>query len=351
VYQTVIGVLHPGEMGAAVGRCLAGLGHTVLWAAEGRGPDTATRAAAAGLTDAGTVKAVAGRAGVILSVCPPHAAMDVARAVAGFGGLYVDANAVSPGTAREIATLITAGGGRYVDGGIIGPPPVTPGQTRLYLSGPQAQTVSELFAGSPLEARVIAGSPMAASAVKMAYAGWTKGSAALLLAVRALARAEGVEDTLLAEWALSQPSLPGRSLGSARSATAKGWRWIAEMEEIGASMTAAGLPGGFHEAAAEIFRRIPRARTQSAAAEPASAAPASTEPGPQEPASAAPPSTEPGPQEPASAAPPSTEPGPQKLANAAPASTTAGVAAVGDAATAADDDQSIDAVLAALRRR
>ena len=76
----------------------------------------------------------------------------------------------------------------------------------------------------------------------MAYAGWTKGSAALLLAVRALAQAEGVEDTLLSEWALSQPSLPGRSLGSARSATAKGWRWIAEMEEISASMTAAGSP-------------------------------------------------------------------------------------------------------------
>ena len=301
--QTVIGLLHPGEMGAAVGQCLTGCGHTVLWASEGRGPASARRAEAAGLTDAGTAQAVAGQAEVILSVCPPHAAMDIARAVAGFGGLYVDANAVSPGTAQEIATLIAAGGGRYVDGGIIGLPPVTPGQTRLYLSGPHAQTVSELFAGSPLEARVIGGPPTAASAVKMAYAGWTKGSAALLLAVRALARAEGVEDTLLAEWALSQPSLPGRSLGSAWSATAKGWRWIAEMEEISASMTAAGLPGGFHDAAAEIFRRTPRARTESVAVEPAGA--------------------------------------------------TAGGAAAGAAAaaTAADDGQSIDAVLAALRRR
>ncbi len=347
--QTVIGLLHPGEMGAAVGRCLTGRGHTVLWASEGRGPASARRAGAAGLTDAGTAQAVAGRAEVILSVCPPHAAMDVARAVAGFGGLYVDANAVSPGTAQEIATLITAGGGRYVDGGIIGLPPVTPGQTRLYLSGPHAQTVSELFVGSPLEARAIGGSPTAASAVKMAYAGWTKGSAALLLAVRALARAEGVEDTLLAEWALSQPSLPGRSLGSARSATAKGWRWIAEMEEISVSMTAAGLPGGFHEAAAEIFRRTARARTQPAAVEPASTAPSSAEPGPQEPANAAPASAEPGPQEPASAAPASAPPHGAPPHGAPPH----GGAAAGDAAaaTAADDGQSIDAVLAALRRR
>ena len=261
--ETVIGVLHPGEMGAAVGRCLTGRGHTVLWASAGRGPDTAARAAAAGLTDVGTVKAMAGQAEVILSVCPPLAAMDVARAVAGFGGLYIDANAVAPATAQAIGQVITGGGGRYADGGIIGLPPVTAGGTRLYLSGPHAAAVAELFAGTALDARVIGGPATAASAVKMAYGGWTKGSAALLLAVRALARAEGVEDTLLAEWALSQPSLPDRSRGSARSATLKGWRWVAEMEEISASLAAAGLPGGFHQAAAEIFRRTPRASAAS----------------------------------------------------------------------------------------
>ena len=261
--ETVIGVLHPGEMGAAVGRCLTGRGHTVLWASAGRGPDTAARAAAAGLTDVGTVKAMAGQAEVIRSVCPPLAAMDVARAVAGFGGLYVDANAVAPAMAQAIGQVITGGGGRYADGGIIGLPPVTAGGTRLYLSGPHAAAVAELFAGTALDARVIGGPATAASAVKMAYGGWTKGSAALLLAVRALARAEGVEDTLLAEWALSQPSLPDRSRGSARSATLKGWRWVAEMEEISASLAAAGLPGGFHQAAAEIFRRTPRASAAS----------------------------------------------------------------------------------------
>jgi hypothetical protein len=94
----------------------------------------------------------------------------------------------------------------------------------------------------------------AASAVKMAYASWTKGSAALLLAARALARAQGVEDVLLAEWGISQPGLEERSDRAARSAAAKGWRWTAEMEEIAASMTAAGLPAGFHLAAAEIYR-------------------------------------------------------------------------------------------------
>ena len=98
-------------------------------------------------------------------------------------------------------------------------------------------------------------SPTAASAVKMSYAAWTKGTAALLLAVRTLAAEERVEDTLLAEWALSQPSLADRSRAAARSAATKGWRWVGEMEEIAAAMAAAGLPGGFHQAAADMYRR------------------------------------------------------------------------------------------------
>ena len=113
-----------------------------------------------------------------------------------------------------------------------------------------------LFAGTALSARVIGDQPGTASALKMAYAAWTKGTAALILAVRALARAEGVEQDLLAEWAQSQPNLDGLSQGAARSAAAKGWRWVAEMEEIAASMAADGLPGGFHEAAATIFAHM-----------------------------------------------------------------------------------------------
>ena len=255
----MIGLLHPGEMGAAVGQCLTGRGHTVLWASEGRSAATVARAGAAGLKDVGTVAGVAGDAEVIMSVCPPHAATDVAWAVHGFRGLYVDANAISPGTAREVAQMITDSGGRYVDGGIIGLPPAKPGTTRLYLSGPDAKTIQALFAGSGLDARIAGPALTAASAVKMAYGAWTKGTAALILAIREFAREEGVEDTLLAEWALSQPKLEERARGSARSATAKGWRWVAEMEEIAASMAADGLPDGFHQAAAEMFRRYPLA--------------------------------------------------------------------------------------------
>jgi hypothetical protein len=283
--DATIGLLHPGEMGAAVGQCLVAAGHRVLWVPEGRSPASAARAAAAGLTaTAGGLAGLVREADVIVSVVPPHTALDLARQVvasggagfgsAGSGGVYVDANAVAPATALEIARIVGTGGASYVDGGIIGTPPVAPGFIRLYLSGARAGEVQRLFAGGAVDARVIGGGALveddalgggdgsvggdglfAASAVKMAYASWTKGSAALLLAARALARAEGVEDTLLAEWDISQPGLIERSTRAAGSAAAKGWRWVAEMEEIAAAMAAAGLPDGFHLAAAEIYRR------------------------------------------------------------------------------------------------
>jgi len=248
---TVVGVLHPGEMGAAVAGALRERGETVLWASAGRSAATAERAEAAGLEDAGDVAEVCRRCEILLSICPPHAAVEVARAASGFTGIYVDANAIAPDTARAIAKLQP----RLVDGGIVGPPPSRPDTTRLYLSGGEAAEVAALFAGTNLEARVLSGEPGAASALKAAYAGWTKGSAALLLTMRELARAEGVENALLEEWRLSIPELEEHVAGAERSARRKGWRWVGEMEEIAHSMAAHDLPTGFHEAAAEVFRR------------------------------------------------------------------------------------------------
>lgn len=251
--MATVGILHPGEMGAAVGAVARGTGHVVYWASAGRSGDTGDRARAAGLEDAGSAQEVARRSDVILSICPPHAAADVAASVARFAGIYVDANAIAPASSRRIG----AGMQRYVDGGIIGSPPRRPG-TRLYLSGPDAPTVAKLFAGTALDARVLSESAGDASALKMAYAAWTKGTAALLLAIRDVARAQGVEAALDEEWALSLPDLPARLDVAASSATAKGWRWVAEMEEIAATFAASGCPDGFHLGAAEMFRRAPR---------------------------------------------------------------------------------------------
>ena len=255
--EQVIGLLHPGEMGAALAMLLR-RGRLVLWASSGRSAETAERAEQAGLQDAGTVEEVAEASDVILSVCPPHGALAVAQSIAGFKGIYVDANAVSPMTAREIASIVEEGGGQFVDGGIVGPPPRDGVPTSLYLSGPMAASAVDLFRDTVVQARIVSDEPGSASAVKMTYAAWTKGTAALLLAIRAVARAEGVEDTLLAEWEESIPALTERSERAAAAADSKGWRWVGEMEEIASTFDAAGLPRGFHEAAAEVYRGYER---------------------------------------------------------------------------------------------
>src|SRR4051794_23821914 len=181
--MTIIGVLHPGEMGAAIGARLRERGHDVVWAGDGRSTATADRAARAGLRDVGSPADLAGAAGLVLSVCPPHAALDVARAGAAPDGLFVDANAVSPATTLAIRDIVEGARGRFVDGGIVGPPPEREGTTRLFLSGPEAETVAAAFAGTAVETVVLGPEPGRASALKMAYAAWTKGTAAMLLAI------------------------------------------------------------------------------------------------------------------------------------------------------------------------
>jgi len=253
-----VGLLHPGAMGAAVGAALVQGGHRVVWASRGRGEATTRRAAEAGLVDVGDIAAMAAVADVIFSICPPDAAVELAQSAQGFGGIYVDANAVSPATTRQIGQLIEAGGGRYVDGGIIGGPPTKRGDMRLYVAGPHATDVVPLFDGTAVVCALAEGDVGAASALKMAYSGWGKGRAALLLAMREYARAAGVEAALLAEWRISQPTAEGEYAAALTSATAKGWRWAGEMEQIAESLEAVELPAGFHRAAATIFGQHPR---------------------------------------------------------------------------------------------
>jgi len=269
--RTTIGLLHPGDMGGVVGACAVTAGSRVLWASEGRSAGSRARAAAGGLEDAGTLASLVAASDVILSICPPHAALEQAHAVAArrFGGLYVDGNAVAPATAREIGAVVERGGAAFVDGGIIGPPPRNAGSTRLYLSGREAKRVVSLFESSVLEAIVVNDTPGAASALKMGYAAYTKGVSALLIAIRALAASEGVDAALLEEWRRSQPELPKRSEAAARDNARKAWRFVGEMEEIAASFEAAGLPGGFHEACARIYERL--AEYKDAATPPAMA--------------------------------------------------------------------------------
>jgi 3-hydroxyisobutyrate dehydrogenase-like beta-hydroxyacid dehydrogenase len=245
-------------MGAAIGELVAGHGHDVVWAAEGRGAQTRARASA--FTGLPNVVAVAGASDLIFYVCPPHAVRAVADevAAAGFTGVYVDANAVAPSTAREVSRVVTSAGASFVDGGIIGGPPTRGTNTRLYLAGSDAPSVAALFTDTPLGAIVLPGEPGAASALKVCYAAYTKGTTALLLAIRSLASAEGVDDALLAEWAISQPDLVTRSEAGPRGSARKAWRFAGEMDEIADALADAGIPDGFHRGAAETYRRLDR---------------------------------------------------------------------------------------------
>jgi 3-hydroxyisobutyrate dehydrogenase-like beta-hydroxyacid dehydrogenase len=248
-------LLHPGAMGVTVGQTLLAGGHRVRWCMDGRGAATAERAAAAGFEACQGLAAALDGADSVISVCPPGRALAVAEEVVatGFAGLYLDANAVSPDTARHLEQRL---GDRLVDGGIIGPPALQPGTTRLYLSGPQAHQAAAWFDAGPLAAVPLSGPAGEASALKMCYAAYTKGSSALLLAVRALAAAEGVSAALLGEWAQSQAGLESRSEATARASAGKAWRFVDEMLEIAATFEAAGLPEGFHTAAADVYRRM-----------------------------------------------------------------------------------------------
>ena len=253
-----VALFHPGNMGATIGAAAATSGARVIWASEQRSKVTQERARQAGLVDVESLANAVMQSDIVLSVCPPHAAVELARTVAkqNFPGIYVDANAISRATAERIGDIVTQGGASFVDGGIIGAPVKKAGTTRLYLSGARAAEVAELFSQSMLNAKTIGATPGAASALKVAYAAWTKCTDALVLAICALAAHEGVDQALLDEWRISQPDLERKSNRAAAVAAPKAWRYVGEMEEIAATFEAAGLPTGFHNAAADICARL-----------------------------------------------------------------------------------------------
>jgi 3-hydroxyisobutyrate dehydrogenase-like beta-hydroxyacid dehydrogenase len=253
--MTAICLLHPGEMGAAIGANAVKNGHTVLWVPDGRSEATHRRADAAGLTPALSVEDAVAAAVIVLSICPPAAAQDVAEEVSeiGFDGLYVDANAISPEKAIRISEL--PGLTRVLDGSIIGPPPRNTG-TRLYLAGPEQDivTVADLFSGTLVTTRTAGTDLGSASALKMAFASFQKAARPLAAVAHALARSYNVGDLLADEAA----TMPGDILANTAylpSVAARSWRWAPEMEEIANALTSAGLPDDQARAAEYVLHR------------------------------------------------------------------------------------------------
>jgi 3-hydroxyisobutyrate dehydrogenase-like beta-hydroxyacid dehydrogenase len=258
--NTTIGLLHPGAMGQSVGAAARESGARVVWASAQRSDQTRARALSAQLEDAHDLDTLVRCSDLIISVCPPSAALQTARSVAelGFAGTYVDANAVSPDTVRALAAVFDADRVALVDGGLIGPPAHRADTTTLHLSGEAGpvRSVAACFAGSVLEVNRVDGPIGAASALKMAFAAYTKGTLALVAAIHAVAREEGVEDEILAEWERRVPEALGRLRAGVPHAATKAWRFAGEMREIAATFAAAGLPDGFHLSAADVYEQL-----------------------------------------------------------------------------------------------
>jgi 3-hydroxyisobutyrate dehydrogenase-like beta-hydroxyacid dehydrogenase len=257
---TILGILHPGQMGSYVAKTALNSGCEVRWVAGGRSRETLTRAEELNLIDAGSLSELCAGCEVIVSVCPPHTAVEVATAVSDchFGGMYIDANAVSPEKSAQIGEIVKTGGAAYVDGGIIGNPQPEPGHTWLYLAGPEASQAAACFHAGPLTTRILSEQTGSASAIKMCFAAWTKGSTALLCTILAAAEQLGIRNELLEQWSQNGSDFAERAKGRTQRVTAKAWRFAGEMEEIAATFAAAGVPTGFHQGAGDIYQRLSR---------------------------------------------------------------------------------------------
>jgi 3-hydroxyisobutyrate dehydrogenase-like beta-hydroxyacid dehydrogenase len=258
--QPIVAVIASGMMGSGVGGRLAQHGIEVRTALGGRSEASVKRAKAAGMTGASDAQIAA--SDFILSIVPPGDALSLAERLApalrtaAKKPIYVDCNAVNPATVLRIARTIEEAGATFVDGGIIGGPPA-PGSkgTKIYVSGPAASRVAELEKYG-LEIRLQAGPIGAASAMKMSYAGITKGFTALGAAMMLAATRAGTADALRAELSASQPALHGWLTRAMPKMYSKAYRWVAEMEEISGFVGEDPAAAQFFQAAARLYERI-----------------------------------------------------------------------------------------------
>ncbi|HWO81261.1 NAD(P)-dependent oxidoreductase [Gaiella sp.] len=262
-----VGIVSPGAMGSALGRTLRAGGSRVVVSLDGRSERSRRLATEAGLEDVGSLDVLLREAAVVLSVVPPGSALEVASAIAANARtpmpLVADLNAVAPATAERIATTLREAGLDMVDGSISGPPPREAGTTRVYLSGPRAAEVAAL----PLDGvqRVVVGDDVGlASAVKMCTASVYKGRVALLAQALRTAHAHGVVEHVLddlVEAGLADPERTGATLARA---SAKAWRYVAEMEEIARTQDAAGLRKDLFAALAIVYGDLAAAAVDGA---------------------------------------------------------------------------------------
>jgi 3-hydroxyisobutyrate dehydrogenase-like beta-hydroxyacid dehydrogenase len=259
-----IGVLHPGDMGVAVGASAVHNGHHVYWVSQGRSEQTRKRAEENHFVDVGSLEELCKQCPIILSVVPPSAAEEVAEQVIAqkFKGTFADLNAISPQRAQHIGQRLEASGVKFVDGGIVGPPPWQPKTTWLCLSGGTSGTIASCFTNGPLQTEILGDRVGDASAVKMCYGAYTKGLTALIAGVLGTAENLGVRQSLMRRWADDGSGLDKNAAQRVARITDRAWRWVGEMDEIASTFAHANMPRGFHEAAGDIYQRLSKFKDQ-----------------------------------------------------------------------------------------
>lgn len=262
--MATVTLLHPGSMGAPLAAHAVMAGHKVLWLPADRSEASARRAEQAGLLPQGSLHSALEQSDVVLSVCPPHAAEDVAASVAahGYMGIYVDANAISPQRLTRISARMPAGC-TVLDGAIIGPPPAGDRTARLYLAGPPdaARLLTKVFDGTSVHVKEAGSNLGSASALKMAFASYQKAARTLAGVAYAYADVHGVSDLLTAE-AEIMPAGILADPGYLPSVAARAWRWGPEMEEAADTLRAAHLPADLATAAAAVLARWSNAKDE-----------------------------------------------------------------------------------------
>ncbi|MEY9944731.1 DUF1932 domain-containing protein [Kitasatospora sp. GAS1066B] len=256
--KLTVGILHPGSMGAAVAACARPNAERVLWCPKGRSTATVARAEEVGLEPVGGLNELLDQADIVLSLCPPAAAEELARTVAEhrFAGVFVEANAINPERTKRIAALLDGSARAVVDGAVIGSPPIGGKGTRLYLSGPLAAVslLEELFADSPVKTPVLGSDVGQASALKLSYSSYQKASRVLAAIAFGAARAHGVDAALLDVASKREGSYLVETGYIAKTA-ARAWRWGPEMDEAADMLSADGLPDELLRAAAQTLAR------------------------------------------------------------------------------------------------
>jgi 3-hydroxyisobutyrate dehydrogenase-like beta-hydroxyacid dehydrogenase len=255
-----VAVIAPGNMGAGVGRRLTENKVTVLTSLAGRSEESVKRAREAAMQPV-EERALA-EVDFLLSIVPPGDALSLATGLAPIltaanrKPIYVECNAVSPPTMQKIANVIVKTGCSFVGAGIIGPPP-KPGSTntKIYVSGPAAKEVTRLN-DYGLIVRLLDGPLTAASALKMSYAGITKGFTALGTAMMLAASRGGSAEALKAELAESRPDLLRYLSNQVPSMYSKAYRWVAELDEIAAFVGEEFPERDMLQAAARLYDRI-----------------------------------------------------------------------------------------------